>query len=80
MCLQIVWVINYNSIIVPLVDRKKRRGSFIGQENHWYLLTEDWEDVKGRVEDKKDQRYDKINGNDKRWMKACNSSGGSRMI
>ena len=75
-----MWVINYSSIIVPLVDRKKRRGSFVGQESHWYLSTEDCEDVKGRAEGKKDQRYDKINRNDKRWMKACNSSGGSRMI
>ena len=60
MCLQIVWVINYSSIIVPSVGRRKRRDSFVGQESHWYdLLTKDWEDVIGRAECKKDQRYDK---------------------
>ena len=55
-----MWVINYNSIIVPSVGRRKRRDSFVGQESHWYdLLTKDWEDVIGRAECKKDQRYDK---------------------
>ena len=52
------------------MGKRKRRGSFVGQESHRYLLTKDWEDVKGRAEGKKDQRYDKINGNDKRWMMA----------
>ena len=61
------------------MGKRKRRGSFVGQESHWDLLTEDSKDVKGSVEGKKDQRCDKINGNDKRWMKACNSSGGSQI-
>ena len=53
-----MWVINYSSIIVPSVGRRKRRDSFV--ENHWYdLLTKDWEDVIGRAECKKDQGYDK---------------------
>ena len=33
-------------IIVPSVSRR-RRGSFVGQESHWYdVMIEDWEDGK----------------------------------
>ena len=50
-------------IIVPSVGRRRRRGFFIGQENHWYdLLTEDWEDEKEEQKVRKIKDVTKLTG------------------